>query len=307
MCSSTSNFRLKDYRVDDLASAWKGVFGFDPFPPGSESTVITKVRCTVCEICFYTPSIAGDKSFYSKLSKFPWYYESQKWEFDMAMEYISEYKPSSLLEIGCGSGQFLDKVRNAIPESEGVDINEDAIALCKAKGLKVWSGELFESGKRYEMIVLFQVLEHLENVASILDKIIGMLAPGGMLLIAVPNPDSYLKESELELGDMPPHHALNMNRKSLEYIGSSRSLEMIKYAQEPLRYRHYLVYLNTLVNQHFGTMKPSMKARLQSKIQRKATMFLAPFRFVQDKAAICGQTHLALYRKGGESDNARLA
>src|SRR5712691_9374925 len=204
LCDTRKVITIKKYQLLDLRSIWRKSFGFDPFPKDFPSSCVEKKQCTACKIQYFDPSCYGDADFYSRMSKYPWYYEENKWEYDVAAEIVSRITPESLLEIGCGNGFFLEKIKTLGLRIEGVDINKDAVAVCRAKGLRVDAVNVFEITESYDMVVLFQVLEHMENLKGLVEFLVTRLVrPGGHLVIAVPNPEGYLKEMGINLLDMP--------------------------------------------------------------------------------------------------------
>ena len=101
---------------------------------------------------------------------------------------------NTLLDIGCGTGAFLNVCKNAGFECEGIEPDENARALAIAQyGLKV-SGESALEGlpeKHYDVITLWHVLEHVPLLNERIVKIKSLLKENGHLIIAVPNCASY--------------------------------------------------------------------------------------------------------------------
>lgn len=240
LCSNLKLVKLKQYKISQLAENWIKTFGFNPFVEIIDHEYIKKMRCANCDLIFYNPSRPGDHKFYELLTSIiDSYYEEERWEFDTAIDMILEYKPKSLLELGCGSGSFLDKIKSCVEHTEGIEINQNAIDSCQKKNLNVSSKKINEINRKYEIIVLFEVLEHLDNIHEILSNIVERLEDNGFLLIAVPNPEGYLKDCGIVLLDLPPHHSLSISAKVFDYIGKTYNLEKIHYSIEPIRYVHY--------------------------------------------------------------------
>ena len=102
---------------------WKQRFGFDPLPAEYNDRHIDKIRCNSCSLIYFEPSIFDDADFYARLSKKPWYYEQNKWEYDVATDIVAQLQPNSILEIGCGNGYFIQKISSLGVRITGVDIN----------------------------------------------------------------------------------------------------------------------------------------------------------------------------------------
>jgi 2-polyprenyl-3-methyl-5-hydroxy-6-metoxy-1,4-benzoquinol methylase len=102
----------------------------------------------------------------------------------------------SLLDVGGGSGQSLDILRKAdrrISYTEIVDINPGAeiAALKKGHQYTLSTIEDFNTEKKYDVILLFNLVEHLANPSGVLQKLEKMLFPGGKIILKTPNAESW--------------------------------------------------------------------------------------------------------------------
>lgn len=121
--------------------------------------------------------------------------------------------PPRLLDVGCGYGGFVSLMRDRGWDAEGVDPSPMTVAAASAKGVPVRLGTLDEfsrSGAAYRAITMFYVLEHLFDPMSALRKVFGLLEPGGVLLVRVPDTTPIVRLlSPFGLGDGlydPPFH-----------------------------------------------------------------------------------------------------
>ncbi len=104
-------------------------------------------------------------------------------------------QPVAAYDIGCGDGRLLDgvKVLCSSPEAlDGCEISQVAAENAGRKGYDIAIGG-FESipvrQGAYNLIFLVQVLEHLLDPRAALEKIAGMLRPGGIVVIETPSTD----------------------------------------------------------------------------------------------------------------------
>jgi len=130
----------------------------------------------------------------------------------------------TLLDIGAGTGDFLNSAKKYGWEINGVEPNEGARKLAHQKGVDLKSSIDVVKGKKYDVITLWHVLEHLPNLEDTINKIEELLKPGGTLIIAVPNFKSYdakYYKSFWAAFDVP-RHLWHFSRKSMEKIFSKK-------------------------------------------------------------------------------------
>lgn len=99
---------------------------------------------------------------------------------------------SNVLEVGCATGELLGYLRKRGFQTCGVEPDPPAADFARRhSGALVWTGGLdavpAEVGP-FDVIVLWHVLEHLHDLSGSLDTMRHRLAPGGRLVLAVPNP-----------------------------------------------------------------------------------------------------------------------
>jgi 2-polyprenyl-3-methyl-5-hydroxy-6-metoxy-1,4-benzoquinol methylase len=101
----------------------------------------------------------------------------------------------SVLDLGCGRGEFVELLAQRDVPVIGVDSNEDMIAFCKSRGLPVLHGDLFEQLAVQEDgslggIFISQVVEHLpsDQVWKLIRRCAAKLKDHGVLLLETINP-----------------------------------------------------------------------------------------------------------------------
>ncbi len=93
-----------------------------------------------------------------------------------------------ILDVGCGTGANLEMLAN-YGEAEGVDVSDEAIEFCKAKGLKANKGlaeELPFRDESFDIVTALDVVEHLDDDIAGLREMHRVLKKGGRSLIFVP-------------------------------------------------------------------------------------------------------------------------
>jgi 2-polyprenyl-3-methyl-5-hydroxy-6-metoxy-1,4-benzoquinol methylase len=112
--------------------------------------------------------------------------------------FVTRFHPQGgrLLEVGCAAGQFL-RAMKLIPgwSVQGVEINPGIAQTAREQyGLDIITGALEQTNfpdDTFDVVVLWDVLEHLHNPQQGLQKIGRILKPGGSLVLRVPNLDSW--------------------------------------------------------------------------------------------------------------------
>ncbi|MEA2469183.1 MAG: hypothetical protein QOE38_181, partial [Thermoleophilaceae bacterium] len=92
--------------------------------------------------------------------------------------------PGEVLDVGAGDGTLLDALRRHGRAAVGLEL------VATRPDIKAADIADLPDGSRFAAIVFWHSLEHLPRPADALARAAGLLAPGGVLVIAVPNSDS---------------------------------------------------------------------------------------------------------------------
>jgi 2-polyprenyl-3-methyl-5-hydroxy-6-metoxy-1,4-benzoquinol methylase len=118
-------------------------------------------------------------------------------ERDYMMRHASKPKRSgSVLDVGCGNGDFLARMRDAGWSVRGIDFDPQAVAIAQSRGLDVVLATVDSvvlDQRRYDLVAASHVIEHLHHPESFLAELFEKVAPGGALWIATPNSDSPVR------------------------------------------------------------------------------------------------------------------
>lgn len=200
---------------------------------------------------FFYPEIKTDSNFYEQLQAFDWYYMDSKWEFETALSQISSN--AKVLEIGCGKGSFLKMLMKNHIDCVGLEFNEESIKKLNVEGYMALNSTIQdfaqENNEMFDVVVSFQVLEHVYDVYSFLLASIQTLKKGGKLIISVPNNDAFIKYTYPLTLNIPPHHAGWWNLISLKSLSVIFNIKFEKVCFEPLQSYHYDWYYNTMKNE----------------------------------------------------------
>ncbi|MCX8038134.1 MAG: class I SAM-dependent methyltransferase [Candidatus Sumerlaeia bacterium] len=123
-----------------------------------------------------------------------------------------------LLDVGCAYGGFLEMMKKAGWQVEGIEVAAAAAAACRRRELDVHAVALAEAqwpADRFDAVTLFYVLEHVPDPLGGLRKIYEAMKPGGLLIVRVPDTTplaKFLKRigRRNELYD-PPYHLFDFS------------------------------------------------------------------------------------------------
>ena len=116
-----------------------------------------------------------------------WYAARRKIMLDWIQQFIQKDN-SLILDYGCGTGKFTEFLLNLGYRVESADMSKKAIEFCRKRGLQnvINLNESELQSDRYDLIVMGDVLEHIEDDIGILKSLKYKLKPNGQILITVP-------------------------------------------------------------------------------------------------------------------------
>ncbi len=94
----------------------------------------------------------------------------------------------AILDVGCGDGLFFNRLAQ-FGEVEGIEPAESLVTPTSIQRQRIYVGpfdDTFQPGKQYSLILMLDVLEHLQDPVGALRHALQLLAPGGTLLVTVP-------------------------------------------------------------------------------------------------------------------------
>jgi SAM-dependent methyltransferase len=142
-------------------------------------------------------------------------------------------KGLTLLDVGCGTGAVLAEASSHFT-AYGMDSSELAIGLCRKRGLtNLYVGTLKEypASRKFDVILLLDVIEHIDDDLDVLQQALARLHESGHVLITVPA-YQWLWSSH----DVVNHHKRRYTRTRLKTVVSSAGFHV-----------NHLTYFNTLL------------------------------------------------------------
>ncbi len=124
--------------------------------------------------------------------------------YDSLIDLILEQDPlASLLDIGCGRGEWLEKCSKKFNNCIGIESDLSMINLCKDNGLNVIEGDAIEKLSNFSdgsvtVITIFHMIEHLEyeNLITLISECQRVLSDNGFLIMETPSIDNLIVSSK---------------------------------------------------------------------------------------------------------------
>jgi SAM-dependent methyltransferase len=170
------------------------------------NNVFTIKHCVADNLLFLSPQPGPD--FLNKLYNHSSYFTGEDDMYGLSVndeksaaiakiriDEVLEEKPGikSFLEIGCGYGHTLVEAQNrGISEVTGIEFSEEAVNEGKKRGANILLGsanDIFPESvhdKKFDVIALYSVLEHLDNPKTFLKNIKNYLNKDGIVIVRVP-------------------------------------------------------------------------------------------------------------------------
>lgn len=162
-----------------------------------------------------------------------------KWREDIYGQFLERKNVGkTLLDVGCGDGEFIRRAKKKGHEVIGIDLNRVLISNIKKKlDLQVYALDLerftanFPS-KRFDIITFFEVLEHQNDPDRFLALVKKKLKPKGNIALSVPNRERFrLGKKRFPEWDAPPHHFTWWNTRSLKKFLTLRDFRIKEFKE----------------------------------------------------------------------------
>ena len=141
----------------------------------------------------------------------------------LAAAHLPLDKNLAVLDIGCGTGIVREQLEGVtVWTIDGTDLNLGALALIKPGRGRTFYYDILtqqpEFKERYDVVILFDVIEHLETTREFLQAVAFHLKPGGALLINVPALESMRSIYDTVVGHFRRYDT-TMMRAEIEAAG----------------------------------------------------------------------------------------
>ncbi|MDD3721710.1 MAG: class I SAM-dependent methyltransferase [Lutibacter sp.] len=154
------------------------------------------------------------------------------------LKLINSFKTvdKNLLDVGCGTGDFLLTCKNNGWKVTGVEPNSKARKSAENKLREESVSEIYseiyqlKNESQFDVITLWHVLEHVPNLDGYISSLKKLLKPNGILIVAVPNFKSYDANyyKQFWAAYDVPRHLWHFSKKSIRGLFAKQEMSVVK-------------------------------------------------------------------------------
>lgn len=164
-----------------------------------------------------------------------WFANGLKQEMNQMRFMTLDHEPAGkLLDVGCGAGRFINRMRKRGWDVEGIDFDPQAANRVMTRyGIVTHIGDLVECAlpaSSFDVITMSQAVEHLYDPRAVLFECVRILKPGGKLIITTPNVNSIgaAEFGAYWRGWEAPRHLHLFSTESLKHLAQQCGFEIIE-------------------------------------------------------------------------------
>jgi SAM-dependent methyltransferase len=250
LCKSKGLKTLQTAKSSDINDLYVKDLNIDILDEFKGNEQIKYVKCTNCNLCFFTPICNGSSSFYESLqNSLDFYYKNNRYEFFFANDLIKN--TDKVLEIGSGDASFAELI--SVKEYVGLEYNDEAVKTAKKKNINLINQSIEDFSKEnknyFDIVCSFQVLEHVPDPKVFIEASLKTIKKGGLLIFGIPSAESILTNNINHTLNLPPHHITRWFDECLYKLNEIFDVEIVEIKHEPLNKNHVKNYLaNSITN-----------------------------------------------------------
>lgn len=161
------------------------------------------------------------------------------------LKIIEQFQPNkgSLLDIGAGTGHFLDLAQKNNWKVKGIEPNDGAKKIASQKGISFIENVQSLESNSFDVITMWHVLEHVYDLEEQIEQLKRILKKDGTLIIAVPNFHSYDAKyyKQFWAAFDVPRHLWHFSKKSIKKLFQDKNMEVVEML--PMKWDAFYVSL----------------------------------------------------------------
>ena len=209
-----------------------------------------RFACSACELEFWEPREMPDAGWYEQMYRGR---DQQLLPLEPGHKYFlaDPHAPGSgaLLDIGCGTGNFLAASHHAGYRVTGLELDRNAASFAEqlldvdtVLPLTITGFVERHPEAKFDVVTFFEVLEHQAAPREFLDRVRACLRSGGLIALSVPNRYRWLTGPDVL--DYPPNHFLRWSAAALTKFLSAQGFEILSLREQPPGITHTAQMIN---------------------------------------------------------------
>lgn len=166
-----------------------------------------------------------------------------------------------LLDIGCGTGNFLAAAHDAGYRVTGIELDRNAADFAKQlldleTVLPLTISEFVERHPeaKFDVVTFFEVLEHQATPVEFLKNVRACVRSGGLIALSVPNRERW--QTGPDVLDYPPNHFLRWNATALKKFLGAQGFDVLSMREQPAGLVHTAQMINMAMRTGVTQTKP---------------------------------------------------
>jgi SAM-dependent methyltransferase len=310
-CGSRELSLVETIAATDLVEAWRRedrAVGADDLTETRANEMlgllpreIQFVQCAGCGLEMAAPALVWSAAAYPRDQSYP-----IRWEFLRTVALLGS-QPMDVLELGCGTGEFLALAMAAGHHAVGVDFSDKAVEKARKRGLLAICGGLnalqqhVRADARFDAVVLFQLIEHIADPDALFAAIAPWMRETSRLFLSSPGPRRFTRLiAEQQVGrsdfwDYPPHHVLRWTLPALRACVERHGWRVDTAIEEPLSW--------VAASSQIGMVRAMYRRHADRGLRRRISIGIGWLRLLA--ASSTRRAGVSLYLSGSRDEGSR--
>lgn len=154
-------------------------------------------------------------------------------------KFVDRIENKRILEIGAGTGEWLETLEeHGANNYMAIEIAKDEFHILKKQfRYKVFNTSLndFNGGDNFDIICLWDIVEHFSEIEHHMKKIKKLLSQDGLVIFSTINANSFsfkIKKAHWRYF-IPPEHIFYLNQKSIKYLSDNYGFDLLYFKTHP--------------------------------------------------------------------------